>query len=191
MFIVHHRKIIKNNSKYNSIDKITKLNSNNLIKGYLYLKIDLIIGVDNGGDSLTGGIDYIDNFNLARDKQVLFSMKNYFNKYNIPYYHIIFGPGSDGESTKEQFIKIFNNIDGCYMGYFNLYDNNILMNTFKRYKTKLNDNKTVNIMYNNSVNWDDMSNDYQLIIIPRHNQPKIPKKFLASCWVFSNQCLTH
>jgi len=51
--------------------------------------------VDCGGDSLTGGLDFSADIECGRDRQVLRALQ----AIGIPFLHMIFAPGCDGEST--------------------------------------------------------------------------------------------
>ena len=59
------------------------------------LKIDIVLAVDLGGDSLTGGADYEGGSpEFGRDRQVLRALA----ATGRPVVQLIFGPGCDGES---------------------------------------------------------------------------------------------
>jgi len=61
---------------------------------------DAIIGVDNGGDSLTGGIDFKGgNPELGRDRQVVRLLTSSDMGLRIPFVHLVAGPCCDGESS--------------------------------------------------------------------------------------------
>lgn len=70
-------------------------------------QFDVIIGVDTGGDSLTGGVELKEAKELhkgvvdrttGRDVQVLNILKN----LTIETHHVVFAPGCDGESTVDE-----------------------------------------------------------------------------------------
>eukprot|EP01084_Bolivina_argentea_P255389 429533_1 len=167
----------------NNINLATLVNNEAMSESYKYLNIDLIIGIDNGGDSLTCGIDYKNDPEMARDRQVLYSMKN--NKYNIPYIHYVFGPGCDGESTVKQLKKSIINKENRFLGCFKL--NKEIMEIMRDRSKLLTDYRTPNIMYSAFVNKDKKSND--MITIERGRSPRIqiPREWLYSCWVFSTK----
>ena len=177
--------IKKFSEEINNISLATMINNFVMSESFKYLDLDLIIGIDNGGDSLTCGIDYNNHPQLARDRQVLYSMKN--NKYNIPYIHFVFGPGCDGESTKDQLLKSIHNQENKYLGQFKL--NKEIMEIMRERSKYLTDTRTPNIMYSafndNKNNMDDM------LTIPRGRKPRIqiPRLWLYSCWVFSTSKL--
>ena len=61
-----------------------------------HLQVDMVISVDNGGDSLTGGVDFKEDKRLGRDMQMMDALRKHESV------HIVMGPGCDGESTVEQ-----------------------------------------------------------------------------------------
>jgi len=87
---------------------------------FTILKTDFIIGVDTGGDSITGGLDWVRDVRLGRDVQT----QNAIVKSGIPHLILAFGPGCDGESS----VKTMNeavttlNEQGCFLGSFPLKD---------------------------------------------------------------------
>lgn len=170
--------IKKFSDEINNISLATVINNSVLSESFNHLKLDLIIGIDNGGDSLTCGIDYHNDPKLARDIQVLHSMKN--NLYNIPYIHYVFAPGSDGESTIQQLKSSRLNKDYNYLGQFKF---NKELIQIMREKTKyLTDTRTSNIIYSAFIN-----DKQDMVTIPRGRKPRIqiPRIWLISCWVFS------
>ena len=196
----------KFSDQINNIKLATVINNEVMSESYKHLDLDLIIGIDNGGDSLTCGIDYTNDPELARDRQVLYSMKN--NKYNIPYINYVFGPGCDGESTVEQLQKSMHDKENKYLGQFQL--NKELMEIMRERAKYLTEYRTPNIMYaafntqskdntNESKENNDDDNDKNketdifkdMVTIQRGKEPRvqIPRLWLYSCWVFSSSKL--
>ncbi len=64
-----------------TMNLITEYNSKALIDGWKHLNIDLVIAIDNGGDSITGGIDFHgESMELGRDRQVLHALHTFHEK---------------------------------------------------------------------------------------------------------------
>jgi len=98
----------------------TRENEAAMKKAFEILKTDFVIGVDTGGDSITGGLDWDGSAELGRDLQ----MQNAIVKSGIPHLILAFGPGCDGESS----IKVMNESvtelekRGRFLGAFTLKD---------------------------------------------------------------------
>eukprot|EP01083_Nonionella_stella_P013739 38646_1 len=169
-------------SEINNIGLATMVNNEALSECFNYLNVDLIIGIDNGGDSLTCGIDYSNDPELARDRQVLYAMKH--NKYNTPYIHYVFGPGCDGESTVRQLLDSVEDENNRFIGAFQLNDG--IMNIMRDRSKLLSDYRTPNIMYSAFIQRNE-ENSNDLVTIPRGRTPRIhiPKHWLHTCWAFS------
>ena len=79
-----------------SIEEVTRANAAAIGGALSVLKVDQVVAVDLGGDSLTGGADFDGgSFEFGRDRQVLHALST----SGIPFIHIVCGPGCDGEST--------------------------------------------------------------------------------------------
>jgi len=120
----------------------TKENEAAMKKAFEILKTDFIIGVDTGGDSITGGLDWNGSVELGRD----FQMQNAIVKSGVPNLILAFGPGSDGESS----VKIMNESvtrmekQGCFLGAFSL--KNLLIGV-RPWTENLSPMRTPNICY--------------------------------------------
>jgi len=120
----------------------TRENEAAMKKAFEILKTDFIIGVDTGGDSITGGLDWNGSVELGRDLQ----MQNAIVKSGIPNLILAFGPGSDGESS----IKVMNESvtevekQGCFLGAFTLKD---LLIGVRPWTENLSSMRTPNICY--------------------------------------------
>ena len=79
-----------------SLEEVTKANCDAVSSALTALRVEQVIAVDMGGDSLTGGTDFAGgSFEFGRDRQVLHAL----GASGIPFTQIIFGPGCDGESS--------------------------------------------------------------------------------------------
>ena len=96
--VVMERKL---SDKWRTVEAVTKHNVSHLVEAWSGQSIDLVIAIDNGGDSITGGVDYHDSVRLARDVQVRHALEAFAGHY----YHVVFGPCSDGESTEEDMME--------------------------------------------------------------------------------------
>jgi len=120
----------------------TRENEVAMKKAFEILKTDFVIGIDTGGDCITGGLDWDGSVELGRD----FQMQNAILKSGIPNLILIFGPGSDGESS----VKIMNETvsrvekQGCFLGAFSLKD---LLIGVRPWTENLSSMRTPNICY--------------------------------------------
>jgi len=120
----------------------TRENEEGMINAFKTLKADLIIGVDTGGDCITGGMDWKDSVELARDVQ----MQNAIVKSGIPHLVFAFGPGCDGESSVKTMNEAVGRLEkqGCFLGAFPLSD---YLPLVRRLTKNLNPMRTPNICY--------------------------------------------
>jgi len=71
-------------------------------RAFDYLEIDLVFGVDCGGDSLTGGKDFVVDIRTGRDQQVLRAFRKYSKHHpDFTFIHLVLGPGCDAESSED------------------------------------------------------------------------------------------
>mmetsp|Transcript_48273 Transcript_48273/g.151723 ORF Transcript_48273/g.151723 Transcript_48273/m.151723 type:complete len:328 (+) Transcript_48273:65-1048(+) len=80
-----------------SVEAATAENSAALAGSLEALRVETVLAVDLGGDSLTGGIDFATHVELGRDRQVLHALR----ASGLPFVHLVLGPGCDGESSEE------------------------------------------------------------------------------------------
>ena len=142
---------------------------------------DCIFTVDNGGDSITGGLDGANGFDQANLKALL-EMKR-------KTYHLVIGPGCDGESSIEDFNQcILMQIEN-FKGIFDIgeavdliYDNvihnsEVMLEMAHRWSTMriiFEANKKVNQGFGDD-----------LFTVPRHNQNQVfPFNILQSVLAF-------
>lgn len=90
------------------LEEVTKTNSAAVMEALQALRVDLVVAVDCGGDSLTGGFDFEGgSFEFGRDRQVLHALA----ASGVPFVQIILGPGCDGESSIEAMQKAVQQAD--------------------------------------------------------------------------------
>mmetsp|Transcript_78210 Transcript_78210/g.138502 ORF Transcript_78210/g.138502 Transcript_78210/m.138502 type:complete len:459 (-) Transcript_78210:154-1530(-) len=88
-------------SRSKCLSEQTAENMDVVIPALESLKLDLVIGVDCGGDSISGGVDWQTNPEAGRDMQMLQCLK----ASGIPLLHFVLGPGCDGE-TEESAMRV-------------------------------------------------------------------------------------
>lgn len=143
------------------------------------LKLDFVIAVDGGGDSLTGGVS--DDVETEFDRTGIRALQMYGN----PFTYIVIGPGCDGESTMEMLkgaVK-FESENNSFLGHFDLSP---FIDKWTNLSLKLlEDNRTPNIM---RIANDEVKRDQTKInntkTIERHRKPQIPLKWLITGLVF-------
>jgi len=120
----------------------TRENEAEMKKAFEVLKTNFIIGVDTGGDSITGGRDWQGSVQLGRDVQ----MQNAIVKSGIPHLILAFGPGSDGESSVKTMNWAVTRLQKqrCFLGAFSLKD---LLIEVRPYTENLSPMRTPNICY--------------------------------------------
>ncbi len=139
-------------------------------KSLNFLNPDFIIATDNGGDSLTGGMS--DNVEKEFDRTGIRALQ----KFGRPFEYIVFGPGCDGESTKEMILASIQQEKHSFKGTFSIAEIAKLWSLISvRFLPK---DRTPNIILS-ALN---MSN--QEIEIPRHRKPLIPVGWLKVGIVF-------
>mmetsp|Transcript_35519 Transcript_35519/g.82942 ORF Transcript_35519/g.82942 Transcript_35519/m.82942 type:complete len:311 (-) Transcript_35519:187-1119(-) len=79
-----------------TVEQITAYNTAAMLESLERLRLDQVLAVDLGGDSLTGGADFERDAELGRDRQVLHAL----SMAPLPdgFVHLIVGPGCDGET---------------------------------------------------------------------------------------------
>jgi len=120
----------------------TRENEAGINEAFEVLKTDFIIGVDTGGDCLTGGLDWEGSVELGRDVQ----MQNAIVQSGIPHLILAFGPGSDGESSVKTMNEAVTTLQKqrCFLGAFSLKD---LLIEVRPYTENLSPLRTPNICY--------------------------------------------
>lgn len=74
----------------------TAENVDTIVPAIASLHVDLVIGVDCGGDSISGGVDWQGCPGKGRDMQML----NCLRVCGISFLHVVLGPGCDGETEE-------------------------------------------------------------------------------------------
>ena len=142
---------------------------------------DCIFTVDNGGDSITGGLEGVNGFD-QNNLQALIEMRK-------PFHHLVIGPGCDGESSIEDF-------------------NECILMQLENFRGIFDIGKTIDLIYTNVKHnsevmlemdhrWSTMRIIFEaiqkvkqgfgdeLFTVPRHNKnQKIPFNILQSVLVF-------
>jgi hypothetical protein len=105
-------------SKSKDVDECTTENQSTMIPQIQAQGFDAIIGVDAGGDGLTGGVDFEGDVALGRDVQMIGVLK----ACGLPFVHVVFGPGCDGESQEAQMRAALHRekLAGSFCGVFSL-----------------------------------------------------------------------
>lgn len=102
------------------VDQVTQQNEAALGPAIQSLNLDLVLAVDCGGDSITGGLDFAKGQSpeVGRDRQVLRCLRS----SGVPFIHLVFGPGCDGESSEELFNRCCEQLNstGEFRGSFSL-----------------------------------------------------------------------
>jgi len=159
------------------LDDVFERNKQALLDGIKGLNFDFIFGVDTGGDSLTGGIDWTDHPALGRDRQMLALL----TWVGVPMFHLMISPTSDGESSMELMQHYFDLAiaAGFYKGKFEC---DSIIETCRTFTKPLLPNRTPNIMV--SAFDDTLQKVDDKMIVPRGLRPQVPREWLISGYVF-------
>ena len=120
---------------------VTAANSASLAASLAALRLDRVVGIDLGGDSLTGGLDFEGDPECGRDRQVLHALR----ASGLPCIHLVVGPGCDGESSVAAMREAVRGLDasGALLGCVALDE---LVGTMSRYAAPLDPSRTPNII---------------------------------------------
>lgn len=166
------------------------VNKNDPEKGKLaYQKLfdevnpDCIFTLDNGGDSITGGLDGINGFDQTNLKTLL--------DMGISFHHLVIGPGCDGESSVEDFNKYIEMYIDNFRGIFNIgkavdlifnnvsHNSEVMLQMDRRWST-------MRIIFEANQKVKEGSGD-EFFTIPRHSKDqKIPFRILQSALIFDH-----
>ncbi|KAL1524748.1 hypothetical protein AB1Y20_019631 [Prymnesium parvum] len=154
-----------------SLEEATKKNTRALCESLEALRVDSVVGVDLGGDSLTGGFDFHGDAEFGRDRQVLHALR----ASNVPCVHLVVAPGCDGESTIEGMRAAVRELDeaGALLGTMPLDE---MVGTMRSHAANLSPMRTPNIIHSafgrvNSASSDDgAAASPEMFRIVRHNQ---------------------
>eukprot|EP01079_Euglenida_sp_SAG-EU17-18_P003285 gene3285-626_t len=80
------------------VEDCTASNVASLVPSIQALDLAAIIGVDAGGDSLSGGVDWKHDPALGRDRQAMAVLSS----TGLPFLHLVVGPTCDGETHYER-----------------------------------------------------------------------------------------
>jgi len=85
------------------VQALTEENVHRVKQAFEYLKADLVIGIDCGGVSITGGKDYKFNVLTESHQQIIYACRMYRkDQPNFSFMHIVLGPGCDGKSSEQE-----------------------------------------------------------------------------------------
>lgn len=176
--------------KTGKIEEVSRENQQSLLQSLQKVAPDFVIGVDNGGDSLTGGIDFESDPELGRDRQVLRAL----SKSGVSFLHLVAGPCCDGESTEAEMRRAMTAADevGSYLGSFSLADT--LPSMFKL-SSQLDASRTPNVMHSALVGeleavgeaMGSSSAARGRVIVPRHRHPVVPVEWLTHGFIFDGR----
>jgi len=163
LFVVPHR-------EGGSIHEITQRNKHALKHIVEMEKWDLIIGVDAGGDSLTGGIDFKAHPALGRDRQML----TVLSSLGIEFWHLLIAPCCDGETSREEMDRFLqlSCSEQLVLGSFHLPSS--VIESLEHYSKGLSNERTTNIIVNASRSLDEM------LTIPRGIRPQVPTNWMKT-----------
>uniref|UniRef100_A0A6V2MKT9 Uncharacterized protein n=1 Tax=Emiliania huxleyi TaxID=2903 RepID=A0A6V2MKT9_EMIHU len=124
-----------------SVEEVTRANTGAITSSLARLRVDAILAVDLGGDSLTGGVDFASDPECGRDRQVLHALR----ASRIPCTHLVLGPGCDGESAVGAMRAAVRHVDesGALLGVVPLAP---LLEPLCRHSAPLAPNRTPNII---------------------------------------------
>jgi len=165
----------------------TRENQEAMEKAFKNLKADVIIGIDNGGDCITGGMDWEGSAELGRDVQML----NSIVKSGIPHLILACGPGCDGESSVKTMNETVTRLQkqGSYLGAFKLKD---LVTEVRPWTENLSPMRTPNICYSAIMgqtpeeNGSQEVDDVEYLKLVRHCSTQwIPRNWLSHGLAFN------
>jgi len=160
-----------------------------LVNEIVSLELDVIIGVDGGGDSISGGVEHHGDPNLGKDIQ----MKKILNGSGVPFYHVVVGLCVDGETSFEDMVWHLERNKEFYKGFFSVTEQECL-DAFETYCGPLSMFRTPNIVLRGyyeelyktkkveSVYLKDVD-DY-FVEIDRGCHPKVPRSWIINAFVF-------
>jgi hypothetical protein len=141
------------------------------------LGLDLIFGIDTGGDSL---VEVAKSGDDDRDKRML----RVLEQTAVPLYHIVAAPGSDGESSSEAIRTTFRDhaARNRYRGCFALGP---LFPVLRSLSTGLNARRTPRIILAAAAG-ELKSNSDGIVGVPRGIKPVVPREWLLHAFVFAD-----
>jgi len=166
------------------------------------LGVDYVVGIDCGGDSLSGGKDFTFDPITGRDQQILNALRKYrVGHPNFDFLHVVLAPGCDGETSEQNMIMEVYRPAGflpqCngrqYRGAFSL--KNLIKDCFEKTDVRnVEVNRTPFLMYRALKDNDEFclprlegdKSGKELVIIERHrNRQAIPRSWLLHGLVFT------
>ena len=164
-----------------SIESVTQKNKDllgNTIKTFSG-QWDTIIGVDGGGDSLTGGIDFKKHPAFGRDRQML----TVLSSLGVNFFHMIIGPCCDGESTHFQMNDFVTRAGEYHLGSFQV--NETMATVMQDLSKTMAVTRTTNLISAAFFgDLDELQDNRGNVQINRGIKPWIPLKWLTDILVF-------
>jgi len=145
------------------------------------MHFDYIFGIDTGGDSLTGGIDWKDHPSLGRDRQML-AILSWINP-PTQFWHIMIAPCSDGESSYELMTNYLEKSkqDGYLLGTFSCVP---MLDRMRGLILNLEPFRTPTLMiraFDGELKKDPVHEGR--IILPRGINPIVPQEWLVTGYI--------
>jgi len=169
-------------NKGNDIGQVFQHNKSSLLPDLALMGFDFIFGVDTGGDSLTGGIDWHDHPAMGRDRQIL-AILTWLP--SVPFLHCMFAPCSDGESSYELMQQSIDSAitSGHYKGQFSCAP---MINSLRLVSAPMGPTRTPCIMLQA---WDKKlqhapAPNQDKVIVQRGICPVVPSEWLVTAYVF-------
>ena len=143
------------------------------------LGFDAVVGVDAGGDSLTGGIDHAGDPSTGVDQM----MGRVLMYSGLPYMQVVCGLGSDGESTQEQILKCIEaeRQSGAFIGEIPMKG---WAPAYRQLSGVLEDYRTPNIMAKAIELVEQGVDPMTEFLVERGDKPKIPILWLSQAYLF-------
>jgi diadenosine tetraphosphate (Ap4A) HIT family hydrolase len=164
------------------LSQLIAANADAVLLALQALQVDLVVGVDCGGDSISGGVDWQGNVEAGRDRQMLHCLRI----SGIPFLHVVFGVGCDGETEESRMLSCCARLsaEGSLHGAFSVEP---FLSDMISCCRKLNPTRTPNLMWR--AHTGDLASvkpphgrtgDY--VCIPRGRRNTcIPRKWMTMC----------
>lgn len=157
-------------------DECTVTNKGALVPELQSLGFDWVVGIDAGGDSLTGGIDFQAGGSpeLGRDRQML----HVLSATGIPFTHLVVAPCCDGESEQVEMQKALETCakEGQVQGVFGIES---LIPFMQQLVVGQGSTRTPNIMlraFARDLPVVEVPGD--IVVVPRNRNPAIDRSWL-------------
>lgn len=154
---------------------LTERNRSKLLPQIEALGFDTIIGVDAGGDSVTGGVDWQESPAFGRDRQMLAVLSS---ALWASFLHVVVGPGCDGESSESALRGAFHRLQeaGILLGSFDMDER--LLSSIRPLAQSLARNRTPNIV-EDCASGALVADQDGMVVVPRMEKPRLPIRWLT------------